>query len=288
MVLHEYTASGTTPIISDVNTNSSEAYSFSYSGGPFFSYAELNVFVDPGQNANPLPGTDCVDSFDAALAQEHYLDSITLTGVQLIAADVNMDGHVDNTDVQMIQDVWLGNTSTFDNSLTVDGNTYSDRAVIYPTTESVSTVTEPIALSYSYDYIDPNIPSGSTTGKNFNSIRLGDVNGDCGTYWARQTGEAGTDFSKLSQEINPENNTVIYPNPVVDNLTIYSPNKYIFRVEILNLRGEVLYTTGMKNEVKKFSLSAEHLSKIASGMYAASIYLEDGSTVTKKFVKKEK
>lgn len=75
---------------------------------------------------------------------------------------------------------------------------------------------------------------------------------------------------------NANNITLIYPNPVKDVLFVKAP-KAVKETKVYSLSGELLKT----------SLNSEsiNVSKFNKGTYIISIVLEDGSKVSKKFIK---
>lgn len=88
------------------------------------------------------------------------------------------------------------------------------------------------------------------------------------------------DSAIVSSPLNIQNNKNIsglsvYPNPVKEELTIFCKEK-IERVEIYNPLGS-LQSTSYKNKI--------YTSNLPSGIYFIKIYLENGTNITRKFIK---
>jgi hypothetical protein len=274
-------------VSTDSQTNASETYSFSYSGGPFFQFNQLDIYVNPGLNANPFPDVSCIRTSDANLITQHLDGTTTLSNIQKIAADVDLDGFITENDRQMILDVALGQdplgnvVERYTNSLQVGGTTYNNLTHIYPTTSGLSSLSEPFTPTYTYRFTDPNIPSGATTGKNFYSIRLGDIDGSCATYSGRQANE-NNDLKRY-----PLNQSVtLFPNPVNSFFSVQSTTSSITRVEISDLSGRTKLVNVSPENFKTITISGRKISSLPSGTYILNIILEDSTVITKKIVKK--
>ena len=283
-------------VSNNVNTNASETYSFSYSGGPFFQFNEMDVYVNPGLNADPQWDSQCILNSDITLLQNYVEGGGTLTKVQLIAADVNIDGVVNQFDADMLNAVVLGQdqqgtpVNGFNNSVSVGGNTYFDRTIVYPTTAEVNSLNtgSNFNLTYTYSYSDPNIPSGSNSGRSFYSIRLGDLNGSCSTYNGFQDEEGGGESFKNSlvgQNSKASGQIILAPNPTNHSLLVQA-DKAITRVSVLNLSGKLLSSHDNPNGGKYFLIAPEYISNIPPGIYLTSVSLSDNTNLFRKFIKK--
>ena len=89
------------------------------------------------------------------------------------------------------------------------------------------------------------------------------------------------DATLSTTENNLENDIVIYPNPVLDQLNIQTNNFKEYTVEIYNINGSLLKTTAITNN------KAINISGLSSGMYIAKFIATDSKEVTiKKLIKK--
>ncbi|MBC6994930.1 T9SS type A sorting domain-containing protein [Neolewinella lacunae] len=165
-----------------INTNSttSNTYSLSYTGGPFFISDEARVFVNLATTPNPVVDVSCITTSDIIAINNYINGTQSFTSAQKVSADVDIDGYITLTDREMIRDVILGLEDRYTNSISVAGVSYTNRGVVFPTTAELSSLGDPISFSSNY-FFDP-IPTGSNPNKNFNSIILGDVNGTCSSY----------------------------------------------------------------------------------------------------------
>jgi len=79
-------------------------------------------------------------------------------------------------------------------------------------------------------------------------------------------------------EINHNQNIMIYPNPAKDNFTIETNTNIEQRIEILNLIGQTVYISNIKNK------AIVNTSAFASGVYIIKLYT-DKETKIIKFIK---
>jgi len=79
------------------------------------------------------------------------------------------------------------------------------------------------------------------------------------------------------ENIQLNNNILVYPNPVLNNLTIEVPQKAV--IEILNIEGQIIKT--INDSEKKTTIDLKNLS---NGIYMINIKT-DNEFVTKKFIK---
>ena len=79
-------------------------------------------------------------------------------------------------------------------------------------------------------------------------------------------------------EVMNNNGIFIYPNPFKDNLTIETNSNTEYRLEILNLIGQTVYTTYIN---KKATINTYAFT---NGVYILKLY-SDKETIVKKFVK---
>ena len=78
---------------------------------------------------------------------------------------------------------------------------------------------------------------------------------------------------------NDDNEFKIYPNPATDNLTIETNTNKEYRLEILNLIGQTVYTSNINNKKTNINTTA-----FANGVYIIKLYT-DKEMVVKKIVK---
>ena len=104
-----------------------------------------------------------------------------------------------------------------------------------------------------------------------------------GIYWLKVTDSNNCTASDTINILYKDCDTTgtiifIYPNPVIDNLTIETNSNEEHRLEIINLLGQTIYTTyiGRKNII--------NTSNYSCGLYILKIYT-DKEIVVRKFVK---
>jgi len=81
-------------------------------------------------------------------------------------------------------------------------------------------------------------------------------------------------------ELEIEKQILVYPNPTTNLFTISSPDEMIERVEMKNIEGKIIHSIVVKSS--KIQISSIDLP---TGIYFATITLENGSAVTKKIIK---
>ncbi|MDR1226918.1 MAG: T9SS type A sorting domain-containing protein [Prevotellaceae bacterium] len=70
-----------------------------------------------------------------------------------------------------------------------------------------------------------------------------------------------------------ESDVQLFPNPIQDQLNVVSKTKVIVRLEIFNLKGEVVFTSGM--EVPEGARLSINTSDYAKGFYVVKIIFKN-------------
>lgn len=78
-----------------------------------------------------------------------------------------------------------------------------------------------------------------------------------------------------------ENNVYFFPNPVVNGKLTVKSNNVIFKVELVNILGEKIFTK--ENSVNRADMNLE-LGDLSEGVYFVKSYFGDKSVVTKKII----
>ncbi|WP_461305201.1 T9SS type A sorting domain-containing protein, partial [Aureisphaera sp.] len=85
----------------------------------------------------------------------------------------------------------------------------------------------------------------------------------------------------LGSENNIEDSILLYPNPVNDELSIFSMNSYINSIEVFDIRGR-----RMKQDIEEEKNSCTlNVSSLETAVYFVRVVTESGS-VTKKIIKR--
>ncbi len=267
------------------SSSQQNTYSINFTGGPFFMSSFARVYVDYGSiSNNPNIHSSCITSGDVSRISGYLSNTVTLSSLEMIAADVNLDGVVNLADKEMLENVVLGTLSNYDNSITVGGTLHNDVSVVYP---SLPLPTNPLNFSPEYDVN----PIGSRTGIDFASIRLGDVNGNCATYQsATYNGGEGNNLRSTSPGNTPNafgdtQNIEIGPNPFNDQLSVSFNSSGFKSLSLFDLSGKELLSITNQNGSKNLRLEESLLSDLPKGTYFVKILTEEGNTSTHKVVK---
>ena len=164
-----------------VSTVSNSVYNGFFPPG---NYRRVEIYIDvnsgPSPNSNP---NNCgLRTSDIVVLSNILRGSHDPSAAQLVAADVNIDGAVNITDIAMMRAVILGRLNSFQNTLNVGGLSYSNLSAVMPTTRSLSTSDFNIGdVKYSYRYVGESASEG-LIGQNFTLINLGDLNYSCPNF----------------------------------------------------------------------------------------------------------
>jgi len=128
-------------------------------------------------------------------------------------------------------------------------------------------------------HIKTNIILPAMSGLSYLSIRY--RNADCGNHWLSAQFDNISISGNLAgiDEFNTNGFKVnIYPNPIIDKLTIETNAKIMQNLEVYNLLGELVYRTNILNMI------TIDLSGFPKGIYFLKLF-NDKETLTRKFVK---
>ena len=143
---------------------------------------EIYIDVNSGPSPNSNPNNCGLRTSDIVVLSNILRGSHDPSAAQLVAADVNIDGAVNITDIAMMRAVILGRLNSFQNTLNVGGLSYSNLSAVMPTTRSLSTSDFNIGdVKYSYRYVGESASEG-LIGQNFTLINLGDLNYSCPNF----------------------------------------------------------------------------------------------------------
>ena len=81
--------------------------------------------------------------------------------------------------------------------------------------------------------------------------------------------------------IDPAADVLIYPNPVVDQLTVDCGDQLILKTTILDSYGRLV----AENTFNKQGSATINVSSLHSGVYFLSIQMKGNSAIVRKFVK---
>ncbi len=275
------------PIFYDDDTNTSRNYSISFSGGPFFLRPKARVYVDLSTDPNTAFDFNCIKTNDLVAISGFLSGTITLTDVQKVAADVNLDGTVDlddKDDKDMIENVILGNISNYTNTASVAGSNYNNRRVVYPATNSISSTGSSVSYSFVRNYSSSSI-SGTTSGVNFYSIRLGDVNGDCANYSSLTNEPGSSNFLKKDTFFDPKNELKTLPNPFTESLLITFGESEGSELAIFNISGKIVKSLLLEEGASQVVLEDPVFTNLPSGIYLIHAKQKLGGVITRKVIK---
>lgn len=114
--------------------------------------------------------SDYITTKDKLLIQQYLNGQRTLTPEQMIAADVNNDNKIDQTDIQLITDIVLGKISHFPVQSVWEFTLKNPGSVPGVTFNATSQRASTKGFTYPITNLD------------FNAIKLGDVSGDGSTF----------------------------------------------------------------------------------------------------------
>ena len=146
------------------------------------SYTDARSFVDLTQFEQQDINPQCVRINDVVKINEHLSGNNSLSPAGTLAADVNQDGIINSIDVMLLEDIVLGQTSSFPNTVNVENQTYSNVNTVFATTQDLSTIVPyqvNVTPSYTNAFAVYGSGSSQTNNHHFHIINIGDVLNQC-------------------------------------------------------------------------------------------------------------
>ena len=269
------------------------------------SESVAKLYVDQVATGELVDYNCGVDDSDLPLL-EKFLDGIPgaeLTYFQLVAADIDRDGKVTQTDLTALQHI-VDNDEAPPYPYGGPGPADYNKAVVYVTKLDVAN--HPLGATFSQDasmygyyfwgYFSSstNFGNSPTTMLDFAAIKIGDINGDCDLYdptmLLPQDGQQarGNILPFLGSQSEEFIDPTVYPNPFQDRLTITweGEERGEGKLELIDARGQVILTKASEVSDRYLTIEDPILSRLPVGTYTLRLVLPSGRVAVATLVKK--